>query len=73
MSAEWRCAVCEGVNDGGRTCTTCGAVVGWRDIVATAAREELSARTGLRPGERAVRALLRKALDRALSDRRASR
>jgi hypothetical protein len=27
MSALWRCPVCEGVNRGGRTCATCGAVV----------------------------------------------
>lgn len=27
MSTEWRCAVCEAVNDGGDTCTACGAQV----------------------------------------------
>jgi hypothetical protein len=27
MSTEWRCAVCEAVNDGGDTCTACGARV----------------------------------------------
>jgi hypothetical protein len=25
--AVWRCRVCEAVNQGGRTCTSCGAVV----------------------------------------------
>jgi hypothetical protein len=25
MSALWRCAVCETVNDGGRSCSACGA------------------------------------------------
>src|SRR5919202_6027272 len=25
MSDRWQCAVCEGVNDGGEVCTTCGA------------------------------------------------
>jgi hypothetical protein len=24
MPAVWRCPVCEGVNHGGRTCSTCG-------------------------------------------------
>jgi hypothetical protein len=27
MSVIWRCPVCEGVNQGGRICTACGAVV----------------------------------------------
>ena len=27
MSTRWRCAVCEAVNDGGDTCTACGATV----------------------------------------------
>jgi hypothetical protein len=27
MSTKWRCAVCEAVNDGGDTCTACGARV----------------------------------------------
>jgi hypothetical protein len=25
MSTRWRCAVCESVNDGGETCSACGA------------------------------------------------
>jgi hypothetical protein len=25
MSTQWRCAVCESVNDGGETCAVCGA------------------------------------------------
>ena len=27
MSTQWRCAVCEAVNDGGETCAACGATV----------------------------------------------
>ena len=27
MSTQWRCAVCEAVNDGGDTCAACGAKV----------------------------------------------
>jgi hypothetical protein len=27
MSAVWRCRLCEGVNQGGRVCATCGAEV----------------------------------------------
>jgi hypothetical protein len=27
MSTQWRCAVCETVNDGGDTCAACGATV----------------------------------------------
>ena len=36
--AVWRCAVCEGVNHGGRTCATCGAALTRRSALATAAR-----------------------------------
>jgi hypothetical protein len=27
MSTQWRCAVCEAMNDGGDTCAACGATV----------------------------------------------
>jgi hypothetical protein len=27
MSTQWRCAVCDAVNDGGDTCAACGATV----------------------------------------------
>lgn len=38
MSAVWRCRVCEAVNRGGRTCTTCGAVVPPGETVRAAVR-----------------------------------
>jgi hypothetical protein len=34
----WRCRVCEGVNQGGRTCTTCGAEVPRGEPVRAAVR-----------------------------------
>ena len=38
MSAVWRCPVCEGVNQGGRTCGTCGSVVPHGEKVRAAVR-----------------------------------
>lgn len=42
MSGTWRCAVCEAVNHGGRTCSACGAALTRRSTVATAARARLA-------------------------------
>ncbi len=41
MSPIWRCRVCEGVNQGGRTCATCGAVVLPGEPVRAAVRTRL--------------------------------
>jgi hypothetical protein len=32
MSTQWRCAVCEAMNDGGDTCAACGATVTQRVV-----------------------------------------
>ena len=45
MSAMWRCRVCEAVNRGGRTCTTCGAVVPVGEPVRAAIRTRLPSQT----------------------------
>jgi hypothetical protein len=37
MRTRWRCAVCEAVNDGGETCSACGAKVTQTVIQPTAA------------------------------------
>lgn len=37
----WRCRVCEGVNQGGRTCTTCGAQVPVTEPLRAAARTHI--------------------------------
>lgn len=37
----WRCPVCEGVNQGGRTCTTCGAQVPVTEPLRAAARTRI--------------------------------
>lgn len=39
-TSVWRCAVCETVNTGGRTCGACGAVMtrGWQAVNAARAR-----------------------------------
>jgi hypothetical protein len=34
----WRCPVCEGINEGGRICTTCGAVLAEDRPLPVAAR-----------------------------------
>jgi hypothetical protein len=34
----WRCPVCEGINEGGRVCTTCGAVLAEDRPLPVAAR-----------------------------------
>lgn len=41
MTATWRCAVCEAVNHGGRTCSACGADLTRRSTVVTATRARL--------------------------------
>ena len=42
MNAPWRCAVCETVNHGGRTCSACGATMTKRSTVVTAARARVT-------------------------------
>ncbi len=37
----WRCSVCEGVNQGGRTCATCGATVPPGETLRTAVRTRM--------------------------------
>lgn len=41
MSAVWRCRVCEGVNQGGRTCATCGGEVPAGENLRAAVRTRL--------------------------------
>lgn len=43
MSAVWRCRVCEGVNQGGRTCAACGAVVPAGEPIRAAVRTRMPA------------------------------
>ena len=38
MSTVWRCSVCEAVNQGGRECAACGAVMTRRSAAATTLR-----------------------------------
>jgi hypothetical protein len=38
MSTVWRCSVCEAVNQGGRECAACGAVMTRRSAAATTIR-----------------------------------
>ena len=45
MSAVWRCRVCEGINQGGRVCATCGAVVPVGEPVRAAVRTRLPSAT----------------------------
>jgi hypothetical protein len=42
MSALWKCAVCETVNDGGRFCSACGAPLTRRSAAATAIRGRIT-------------------------------
>jgi hypothetical protein len=42
VSALWRCAVCETVNDGGRSCSACGAPLTRRSAAATAIRGRIA-------------------------------
>jgi hypothetical protein len=41
----WRCRVCEGVNQGGRVCSTCGAVVPAGEPLRAAVRTRLPSST----------------------------
>ena len=43
MSTQWRCAVCEAVNDGGDTCAACGAKVTQTVVQAPPAPREAAA------------------------------
>ena len=43
MSTQWRCAVCEAVNDGGDTCAACGAKVTQTVVQAPPAPRETAA------------------------------
>jgi hypothetical protein len=41
VTGVWRCRVCEGVNQGGRTCAACGAVVPPGEPVRAAVRARM--------------------------------
>jgi hypothetical protein len=45
MTAIWRCRVCEGVNQGGRVCATCGAEVPVGEPLRAAVRTRIPTRT----------------------------
>jgi hypothetical protein len=42
VNALWQCAVCETVNDGGRSCTACGATMTRRSAAVTAVRSRIA-------------------------------
>ena len=42
MNALWQCAVCETVNNGGRSCTACGAAMTRRSATVTAVRSRIA-------------------------------
>jgi hypothetical protein len=42
MNALWRCSVCESVNQGGRECAACGAVMTRRSAATTAVRTRVA-------------------------------
>jgi hypothetical protein len=42
VNALWKCAVCETVNDGGRSCSACGAPLTRRSAAATAIRGRIT-------------------------------
>jgi hypothetical protein len=42
MTTVWRCSVCEAVNQGGRECAACGAVMTRRSAAATTIRARVA-------------------------------
>lgn len=64
MSALWRCGVCETVNDGGRTCSACGADLTRRSSVTTAVRTKLTPPAPVRPAPAPVAEPVRRAINR---------
>jgi hypothetical protein len=42
VNALWQCAVCETVNNGGRSCTACGAAMTRRSAAVTAVRSRIA-------------------------------
>jgi hypothetical protein len=47
MTTVWRCSVCETVNQGGRECAACGAVMTRRSAATTAVRGRVAPVTAL--------------------------
>lgn len=64
MSTIWRCAVCESVNQGGRTCMACGAALTRRSAALTSARGRLSPAPPPTPVERPLPEPVRRAINR---------
>jgi hypothetical protein len=55
MSTQWRCAVCEAVNEGGDTCAACGATVTQTVVQAPPAQAPEAAPVPRRPSAPARR------------------
>jgi hypothetical protein len=65
MSAPlWRCSVCETVNQGGRECGACGAVMTRRSAAATAVRARVLPGPELPDPQQPLPPPVRRAIDR---------
>ncbi len=64
MNTMWRCSVCETVNQGGRECAACGAVMTRRSAATSAVRERLVPGTGLPDPQQPLPPPVRRAINR---------
>ena len=64
MSTVWRCSVCETVNQGGRECAACGAVMTRRSAAATSVRGRVAPVTRLPDPRRPLPPPVRRAINR---------
>lgn len=64
MSALWRCGVCETVNDGGTTCSACGAPLTRRSATTTAVRARVTRPAPPVPAPAPVAEPVRRAINR---------
>ena len=64
MSALWRCALCETVNDGGRTCQACGAELTPSSAAVTAVRARVTPPAPFLPPPAPLPSPVRRAVNR---------
>ena len=64
MNALWQCAVCETVNNGGRSCTACGAAMTRRSAAVTAVRSRIAQAPPPPPADAPLPEPVRRAINR---------
>ncbi len=68
MSTVWRCGVCEAVNQGGRECAACGALMTRRSAATTAVRGRVAPVPPLADPQQPLPAPVQRAINRTPVD-----